>query len=68
MMVEDVAKRSAKPHASMIIISLQASGSYPERLTIATRVDPAIGGDVAVLILEHDRPTSWFSKPAVCVE
>jgi hypothetical protein len=35
---------------------------------IATGVDPAIGGDVAVLILERDRPARWFSKPSVCSE
>jgi hypothetical protein len=33
---------------------------------IATGVDPAIGGDVATLIVERDKPARWFSKPSVC--
>jgi hypothetical protein len=33
---------------------------------ISAKVDPAIGGDVAALILQRDRPARWFNKPPVC--
>ena len=33
---------------------------------ISAGVDHAIGGDVAVLILERDRPARWFSRPPIC--
>jgi hypothetical protein len=33
---------------------------------IATGVDPAIGGDVATLIVERDRSARWFNKSSAC--
>jgi hypothetical protein len=33
---------------------------------IAANVDPAIGGSVAVLVLERGLPARWFSRPATC--
>jgi membrane associated rhomboid family serine protease len=35
-------------------------------VAIAAHVDPTIGGDVAVVILERDKPLRWFNRPAVC--
>ena len=35
---------------------------------VAIGVDPAIGGEVATLIVERGRPASWFSKPSATTE
>ncbi len=48
--------------ADQIAFELKSALEY----AITTRVDPAIGGDLAVLILERDQPARWFNKPSAC--
>jgi hypothetical protein len=60
--VAEEAEHHGYRHVDRLAFGMKRALDY----AVAIGVDPAIGGEVATLIVERGRPARWFSKPSVC--